>query len=137
AQTAAQQTSEAAAPADRNDPFTTEKLQAAWQGFMNANPTRHILVNTMRASYPTLIDGVRYRVMIENEKQREELLAAMPGLLRHMRDALSNDHFALELELNQGEASPHTWNERQVLEHMAAANPGLRDFISDYGLTLM
>lgn len=136
-QAAPQQAAQGAAPTHRTDPFTTEKLQAAWQGFMNANPTRHILVNTMRASYPTLMDGVRYQVMIENEKQREELLAAMPELLRYMRDALSNDLFDIELELNQGEASPHTWNERQVLEHMASANPGLRSFISDYGLTLM
>jgi len=132
------QTQQASQPsAERKNDFTIEQLQAAWQGFMNANPTRHILVNTMRASYPVLVEGARYKVMIENEKQQEELTAAMPELLRFVRDALSNDFFTVETELNRGEASPHTWNERQVLEHMAEANPNFKDFMQKFNLSLM
>ena len=137
-QQAQAQTQQAAQPAaERRNSFSIEQLQAAWQGFMNANPTRHILVNTMRASFPVLVEGTRYKVMIENEKQREELAEAMPELLRFVRDALSNDFFTVETELNRGEASPHTWNERQVLEHMAEANPAFSDFIQQFGLSLM
>ena len=75
---------------------------------MKANPTYHILVNTMRASYPALVEGHTYRVMVENEKQREELETHMQPLLATLRDATANDHISIIIELNQGEASPPT-----------------------------
>lgn len=125
-----------AGPAPRAAGFTREQLNAAWQEFMNANPARHILVNTMRASFPTQTEGTAYRMMIENEKQREEMEAAMPVLLPYLRQALGNDLFTLTVEINRGEASPHTWNERQVLAHMTESNPLLKDMIADFGLSI-
>lgn len=126
----------AAAPAQRTDAFTREQLNAAWQEFMSANPARHILVNTMRASFPTQVEGAAYKMMIENEKQREEMESMLPSLLAHLRDRLRNDLFTLSIEINQGEASPHTWNERQVLNHMVENTPILGELINDFGLTI-
>ena len=74
--------------------------------------------------------------MVENEKQREEMMSAMPSILSTLHDATSNDHIMITVEINQGETSPHTWNERQVLNHMVENNPGLRDFIDDMQLTI-
>ncbi|MDE6395274.1 MAG: hypothetical protein K2K77_08030, partial [Duncaniella sp.] len=96
----------------------------------------HILVNTMRASYPAHVEGHTYRVMIENEKQREELEAHMHSLLTHLRDSLGNDDVTLTIELNQGESSPHTWNERQVLQHMLESNPEMRELIDALQLSI-
>ncbi len=124
------------APQLRNEPYTTEQLNSAWQSFIKANPTRHILINTMRASYPALIEGHNYRVMVENEKQREEMEMAMPSILATLRGTLGNDHISVTIELNQGEASPHTWNERQVLQHMVDNNPEMRDLIDTLQLTI-
>lgn len=120
----------------RNNHFTLENLHAAWLAYMKANPTCHILVNTMRASYPTLVEGHTYRVMIENEKQREELEAHMQPLLTFLRDSLGNDDVTLTIELNQGESSPHTWNERQVLQHMIESNPEMRELIDSLQLSI-
>ena len=103
---------------------------------MDANPARHILVNTMRASFPTQVEGTSYRMMIENEKQREEMEAAMQYLLPYLRHTLGNDMLTLSIEINQGEASPHTWNERQVLNHMVGNTPLLGEMIDDFGLTI-
>ena len=75
-------------------------------------------------------------MMVENEKQREEMISAMPSILSTLHDATSNDHIMITVEINQGEASPHTWNERQVLNHMVENNPGLLDFIDDMQLTI-
>ena len=120
----------------RNNAFTRDQLNAAWQAFMDANPARHILVNTMRASFPTQVEGTSYRMMIENEKQREEMEAAMQYLLPYLRHTLGNDMLTLSIEINQGEASPHTWNERQVLNHMVGNTPLLGEMIDDFGLTI-
>lgn len=104
---------------------------------MNANPTRHILVNTMRASFPSPTDTEHvYRIMVENDKQREEMLAAMPSIHSYLRSRLLNDRVTIEIELNQGEASPHTWNEREVLAHMLKNNPALKGFMDDFHLTI-
>ena len=120
----------------RDAKYTVEQLNAGWQAFMKANPTYHILVNTMRASYPALVEDHTYRVMVENEKQREELETHMQPLLATLRDATANDHISIIIELNQGEASPHTWNEREVLQHMVEKNPEMRDFIESLQLSI-
>lgn len=126
-----------AAPSQlRESKYTTEQLNSGWQAFMKANPTCHILVNTMRASYPSLVEGDTYRVMVENEKQREEMEAHMPSILSTLHDATSNDHIRIVIEINQGEASPHTWNEREVLQHMVEQNPEMRDFIESLQLSI-
>lgn len=103
---------------------------------MKANPSRHILVNTMRASFPSLTQGTTYRMMVENEKQHQEMTEALPAILKYLRETLANDLLEIAIEINQGEASPHTWNERQVLAHMIENRPILKDFIDTFGLTL-
>ena len=120
----------------RDSKYTVEQLNAGWQAFMKANPTYHILVNTMRASYPSLVEGHTYRVMVENEKQREELETHMQPILATLRDATANDHIRITIEINQGDASPHTWNEREVLQHMVEQNPEMRDFIESLQLSI-
>ncbi len=125
-----------AATQQRDAAYTPEQLNSAWQSYIKAHPTSHILINTMRASFPSPMEGHTYRVMVENEKQREEMISAMPSILSTLHDATSNDHIMITVEINQGEASPHTWNERQVLNHMVENNPGLRDFIDDMQLTI-
>lgn len=120
----------------RDTAYTPEQLTEAWKAFMREHPNLHILVNTMRASFPTQVEGHTYRTMVENEKQLEEMNAAMPDILTSLRNATLNDHINIIVELNQGEASPHTWNERQVLQHMIENNPSLRDFIADMQLSI-
>lgn len=122
----------------RDSSYTREQLNAAWQDYMKSHPQQHILINTMRASYPTPIDGDAnaYRVMVENEKQRDEMQQSMQSLLSALREAVSNDSIRLVIEINRGEASPHTWNERRVLDHMLEHNPGMRDIMDSLQLTI-
>ncbi len=120
----------------RENSFTLESLHTAWKEFIKANPSRHILSNTMRASFPTLVEGNIYKMLVENEKQYQEMTEAMPAILRYLHENLKNDYVEIKVEINQGEASPHTWNERQVLSHMMEQRPILKDFIDTFGLTL-
>ena len=90
----------------------------------------------MRSSFPTPKETGGYKIMVENDKQREEMVETMPVLLGYLRDSLSNDTIEIEIELNQGEASPHTWNEREVLAHILENNPSLKGFMDDFQLTI-
>ncbi|MBD5253715.1 MAG: DNA polymerase III subunit gamma/tau [Barnesiella sp.] len=137
AATADNATSAATAPRTvRSEIYTDEDLRHAWQDFMNARPTERILVNTMRASFPDRIDGHSYRIKVENEKQEELLSQHMPELIGELRNALSNDNITLKIEINQGEASPHTWNDREVVAYVQQTVPALNDFIETFKLTL-
>lgn len=120
----------------RNGQYSREQLNKAWQDFIKAHPTEHILINTMRASFPAPVEGHNYKMMVENEMQRGVMEQIAPDLLKFVRDALENDSFTLTVEINEGAASPHTWNERDVLRHMVENIPALRGFIDDLGLTI-
>lgn len=120
----------------RNGLYSREQLNKAWQDFIKAHPTEHILINTMRASFPAQVDGHNYKMMVENEMQQSLMEQASQELLRFIRDAIENDHFTLAVELNQGAASPHTWSEREVLTHMVENIPDFKDFMEGLGLTL-
>lgn len=122
----------------RNGSYSREQLAKAWQDFINTRPTEHILINTMRASFPSPVDEAahEYRMMVENDMQLNIVEQVKPALLSFVRSAIGNDHFSLSVEINQGEASPHTWNERKVWAHMLETVPSLRGFVEDFGLTL-
>ena len=120
----------------RDGAYTPEQLNRAWDTYIANHPKKHILTNTMRAGRPTSISGHNYKMLVENEMQQTTVNEAMYSILQHLRDTLSNDHITLAIEINQGAASPHTWNEREVLAHMVEHSPALKDFIDDFKLTI-
>lgn len=120
----------------RLNAYTQEQLNAAWQQYINTHPTEHILINTMRASFPAKVTGHAYKVMVENEMQLNTMTQSTPSILKYLHDTLGNDLIEITYEVNKGEASPHTWNERQVLHHMLENNPALRAFVDDLKLTI-
>ncbi|MDE6325077.1 MAG: DNA polymerase III subunit gamma/tau [Duncaniella sp.] len=126
----------AAQQALREGAYTPEQLNRAWDTYIANHPKEHILTNTMRAGRPTAISGHNYKMLVENEMQQTTVNEAMYSILQHLRDTLSNDHITLAIEINQGAASPHTWNEREVLAHMVEHTPALKDFIDDFKLTI-
>ena len=120
----------------RETPYTLEQLNRAWDTYIAAHPTEHILVNTMRAGRPVIVEGNSLKMLVENEIQQATVTEAMLSILQHLRDTLANDRITLVTEINQGAASPHTWNEREVLAHMVENTPALRDFIDDFKLSI-
>ncbi|MCM1255180.1 MAG: DNA polymerase III subunit gamma/tau [Duncaniella sp.] len=120
----------------RLNAYTQEQLNAAWQQYINTHPTEHILINTMRASFPAKVTGHAYKVMVENEMQLNTMTQSTQSILKYLHDTLGNDLIEITYEVNKGEASPHTWNERQVLHHMLENNPALRAFVDDLKLTI-
>ena len=121
----------------RDNRYTADDLERAWDAYASARPTMHILVNTMRASRPTATEKPHlYTVKVENEMQRDVLHHAMPEMLGMLRDALQNDNIALEITINQGETARHTWNDREVYAKMLEERPGIKRLAEELKLTL-
>ncbi|MDE6267985.1 MAG: DNA polymerase III subunit gamma/tau [Muribaculaceae bacterium] len=121
----------------RNEAFGIETIHKEWEKYMAEHPTEKVLVNTMRASRPMPGDGTRLKVRVENQVQHELMMQHRGELERRLRDAARNDMIELEVEVNAGEASPMTWNDREIYSKMLADHPGLKEFVEAYGLTLM
>lgn len=75
-------------------------------------------------------------VTVENAAQRDKLTLALPTLLEHLRNAVSNDNVSIELAINEGQPSPEAWNEREIIDHMIETIPDMRNFITEFRLTV-
>ncbi len=120
----------------RNTQYSSEALDSAWETYIHAHPTAHILVNTMRASRPQKIEGDNYAITVENPSQQELMTQAMPNILSYLHNTLSNDFISISIYINEGEAAPHTWNEREVFAHIIETTPYLKTIVEDLKLTL-
>lgn len=120
----------------RDSVYDDATIIAAWDKYMSAHPTEQILVNTMRASKPQRAEGNRWTVTVENAVQFDKLTAALPDLLLSLRNAAANDNISLDIQINEGEPSPEAWNEREILDHMIEHIPDMRNFMTDFKLTV-
>ena len=120
----------------REASYTPEQFLGAWKEYIVQHPKEQILINTMRAGQPKAVSADTYVMTVENEMQQAVMAEAMASVLTHLRNSLSNDRITLSVVMNEGESSPLTWNEREVLSHMVENMPVLRDFIADFKLTI-
>lgn len=128
---------QAARPAVKlHEDFTEVQLNLMWDAYIGANPTAHILINTMRASRPKLVEKARFVVTVANAKQIEIMNQAAPSLLEYLRRKLKNDDITFEVIENDGESAPRTWNNREVYHHMLENHPALKAFVEEFKMKL-
>ena len=90
----------------------------------------------MRASRPQKVEGDNYVIAVENPNQQDIMAHAMPDILSYLHNSLLNDNITISICINEGEAAPHTWNEREVLAHVIETTPYLKTVIDNLKLTL-
>lgn len=121
---------------DRNNNFSDQALDSAWETYISSHPTAHILINTMRVARPQRIEGNRFVIMVENPGQVELMKNALPDIISYLANQLSNDHISFEITINEGESSPHVWNSREVFAHMLQEVPHMQELVKRFDLTL-
>lgn len=121
---------------DRNEKFSDEAIDAAWETYITSHPTAHILINTMRTARPRRIQDTRFVIMVENPEQVNQMNHALPDIKAYLANNLSNDHITFEIVINQGESSPRVWNSREVLAHMIQESPHMKTFVDSFDLSL-
>ena len=122
----------------RNEAFSDEAFDKAWKTFIDANPTQHIIINTMRACPPTResSDSAHFTMKVENTLQEDQMKHVLPSLLKHLHDTLANDNIAIDFSVKDAKDSPMSWNQREVLAHIIDKHPGLRELIDTLELKL-
>lgn len=120
----------------RNKPYDVEIVIKAWDDYAAAHPAERILANTMIMAKPKQIEGDKFFVGVDDAIQVQAINEAKPELLKCLRDAAGNDNIELEAVITQSEASPITWTQREVLQHMIESRPQLQDLITDFGFIL-
>ncbi|MDE7092073.1 MAG: hypothetical protein K2O43_01435, partial [Muribaculaceae bacterium] len=127
---------EATASEMRRGVYSIDDVKDAWYKFMNARPSEHILINTMRASEPVQVEGDSFKITVENRVQTDMMMSMKPTIEVFMRDCLKNDFWTMSVEENQGVGSPRTWNEKEVLDKLIEENESVRKLVSTFKLTL-
>lgn len=120
----------------RSQPYDPEVVIKAWNDYAAQHPAEHILANTMIVSKPKRVEGDKFVVGVDDAIQVQAITEAKPQLLKCLRDAASNDNIDLEAVIVQGESSPVTWTQREVLQHMIDKRAELQSIISDFGFIL-
>ena len=135
--TTAQAVHAAEAPMHRAERYTDEQVNAAWDAYAAERPTERILINTMRACRPRSTGNDTYDVALENDIQTAEFRNHLPGLLAHIRNAISNDSFNITLSLNESGPAPTIWNDREILAHITSVSPEIVKLIDRFNLKLV
>lgn len=135
--TTAQAVHTAETPTHRAERYTDEQVNAAWDAYAAERPTERILINTMRACRPRSTGNDTYDVALENDIQTAEFRNHLPGLLAHIRNAISNDSFNITLSLNESGPAPTIWNDREILAHITSVSPEIVKLIDRFNLKLV
>lgn len=125
------------APQSRRDtPFSEESLMSAWETYISTHPKAHILINTLRASAPRLVERCRFMVVVQNQKQLELMEANRPDILHFLHDSLQNDNVTFDISINEGSSPRHTLSDHELFDSMRKEYPVLQSLIEDFSLRL-
>lgn len=126
-----------AAATRRNSAFTDEQMQRAWDSYIESHPREHVIINAMRTARPVAgTDAVTYTATVLSPIQRDMLAEALPQLLAHLRDSLSNDSVTINIAVADGPAPRYTLNDRELLATMVKEHPFISNFIETFKLNL-
>lgn len=120
----------------RENPYTDNDVRNAWQSFIDMHPSEIILLTAMKRTLPIRGESDSFTLTIDNHIQEAELNSRLPELYKHIRDAISNDNWTLQVIVDDGEGSPATWNDREVLAHALENNPAFNRLYQMFKLKL-
>lgn len=132
----ASKTAEEAPATRRSQPYTDEDIARLWKEYIDAHPTERILVNTMIAAKPKLIEKDKYLVPVDDSIQVDTFNESLYEILTFFHDKLSNDDVTFVAQIVNGESSPIVWTQREVLQYLVQSRPQLTDLIETFKLAL-
>ncbi len=119
----------------RREKFTPEQLLAAWQGYIDANPSKKLVIQTMRGATPKRIDDETYEITV-NDAQIEFMTSAMSNILAYLRNTVKNDMLAINVKRGETGPAPKMWTDREIVDDLRRHHPEMDDIIKDWGLGL-
>ena len=97
------------------------------------------MASTLRTCIPRPADAndsTTYTVQYESPAQAEVLEKWLPLITRELAQTLGNSQLKFSLKQVDGEGSPISWTERQILDHLIAQNERIGELVNKLNLTL-
>ena len=120
----------------RNSTFTEQQMLAAWQRFITEHPHEKVIINTMRMSQPKRVNDTLYEIYVENQGQVEFFNTHRTEIVEYLRNAVSNDMLAINVNIREGGPVPKIWSPREVVDDMCKQNEAVVNLIRDFELGL-
>ena len=120
----------------RNSTFTEQQMLAAWQRFITEHPHEKVIINTMRMSQPKRVNDTLYEIYVENQGQVEFFNTHRTEIVEYLRNAVSNDMLAINVNIREGGPAPKIWSPREVVDDMCKQNEAVVNLIRDFELGL-
>lgn len=127
------------APAEQlHDPLTPEGVRGAWLAFADLQTSEHVLASTLRTCLPSPVEGstTEFTVYFESPAQADVLEKWLPKITRELAAKLRNSALHFIPKKVEGQGSPLSWNEREVLDQMVSNNENLRRLVETLKLSL-
>ncbi len=128
---AAASTQATAGHTERFEPFTSQQLETAWLQFAASHPDMRILTADMRRQHPTVSEGSRIRIKVDNPSANTAYESHRQTLTEALRRALRNDGITLEIEYTPEENTSHYLPPKEFLQQICADNAPLAQFFRD------
>lgn len=109
---------EQTATVKRNGEYTAGDVRQAWNGLVALRRSEPLLYNAIRGKEPVEVGENCYAITLDNHIQEAEINSNIESIYSYIRDAISNDFWTLTINVDSGEGSPETWNDREVLTHI-------------------
>lgn len=121
-----------AATQKRNTPYTEAKFEEVWYKFIQhipQQPDLHFLFNKV----PNQKEGA-LQITVDNKVVYNKLISIKSQLLTYLSNQLQNDHFSLNVQLNEQSQKPTT--QREKARAMNESNGNLMKLFTSWGLRL-
>lgn len=117
--------------------FSIEQLMQGWDIFQKEHPELKILGSAMRSCRPQATDDACcYKVVLENDAQRDETERHLPELLPYLRRYVNNESLSLIFEVSPRDAAPKHLTQAQILRNIVERNPVIGQILTDFDTQL-
>ena len=123
----------------RNEVFTAEQLQEAWQEYMDQHPQEKALLATMSYARPQPEgnSSEHYVVIVASPTEQKNVEEHKEALMQFLCDVLKNDHLTIDVKLSDVPMdTPKILSPREVVEQIKQHNPNFTQFLKDFDLGL-
>ena len=87
-------------------------------------------------SQPKRVNDTLYEIYVENQGQVEFFNTHRTEIVEYLRNAVSNDMLAINVNIREGGPAPKIWSPREVVDDMCKQNEAVVNLIRDFELGL-
>lgn len=116
---------------ERNEPFSDEDFNRAWEEFMTAHSDMHILLSAMRVAKKERKSEASYILTVDHPAQMQAFDSAMNQIVMFLRDRLRNDTITLETRIDASIVYSKPLPPHEFLKKVVEENQALGQFLKD------